>query len=262
MKKHATAPPSAQLFWDAPSPATNIPPSIVMVILGRDHGHLHRQTLPARSSGSSREVPSWVSLHLRPRESILASKAAGTIASPPSEEQPFLEARDQSWRHSQGHLHRHRGGRRAAPTRSFAMLSTEVTPESSRTLLCGAHQRGSSLHHRRANLFGWILAAEDIPQKAQRPSAISNNYWEVLLLFNLLSSYCACSWRPSPTSSSCSPSPPILTARRRPRTPGRMVCVNLASGQHTPHGVDLIASSNIAGVRIRLLPLSRALLAA
>jgi hypothetical protein len=41
-----------------------------------------------------------------------------------------------------------------------------------------------------------------------------------------------------------------------------MVCVNLASGQHTPHGVDLIASSNIAGVRIRLLPLSRALLAA
>jgi TRAP-type C4-dicarboxylate transport system permease large subunit len=38
-----------------------------------------------------------------------------------------------------------------------------------------------------ANLFGWILAAEDIPQKvATAILAISNNYWVVLLLFNLL----------------------------------------------------------------------------
>lgn len=38
-----------------------------------------------------------------------------------------------------------------------------------------------------ASLFGWVLALEQIPQKvAQTILSISNNYWAVLLFFNLL----------------------------------------------------------------------------
>jgi C4-dicarboxylate transporter DctM subunit len=104
-----------------------------------------------------------------------------------------------------------------------------------------------------ANLFGWILAAEDIPQKvATAILAISNNYWVVLLLFNLLLLVLGMFMETIAIIIIVLPIfLPILNQLGvDPVHLGVMVCVNLAIGANTPPlGVDLIASCKIAGVR-------------
>jgi tripartite ATP-independent transporter DctM subunit len=104
-----------------------------------------------------------------------------------------------------------------------------------------------------ANLFGWILASEDIPQKvANFILSISTNYWIVLLLFNLLLILLGMFMETMAIIIIVLPIFfPILTQMGMdPVHIGVMVCVNLAIGANTPPlGVDLLAACRVANVR-------------
>lgn len=119
-----------------------------------------------------------------------------------------------------------------------------------------------------ANLFGWILAAEDIPQKvANLILSISTNYWIVLLLFNLLLLMLGMFMETIAIIIIVLPIffPIMSQLGMDPIHLGVMVCVNLAIGANTPPlGVDLIAACKIAHVRYEdsfrfLLPLLAAM---
>lgn len=104
-----------------------------------------------------------------------------------------------------------------------------------------------------ANLFGWILASEDIPQKvANFILSISTNYWIVLLLFNLLLLILGMFMETIAIIIIVLPIffPIMSQLGMDPIHLGVMVCVNLAIGANTPPlGVDLIAACKIANVR-------------
>jgi len=104
-----------------------------------------------------------------------------------------------------------------------------------------------------ANLFGWILAAEDIPQKvANLILSISTNYWIVLLLFNLLLLMLGMFMETIAIIIIVLPIffPIMSQLGMDPIHLGVMVCVNLAIGANTPPlGVDLIAACRIANVK-------------
>lgn len=104
-----------------------------------------------------------------------------------------------------------------------------------------------------ANLFGWILAAEDIPQKvANLILSISTNYWIVLLLFNLLLLMLGMFMETIAIIIIVLPIffPIMSQFGMDPIHLGVMVCVNLAIGANTPPlGVDLIAACRIANVK-------------
>lgn len=104
-----------------------------------------------------------------------------------------------------------------------------------------------------ANLFGWILAAEDIPQKvANFILSVSDNYWVILLLFNLLLILLGMFMETIAIIIIVLPIflPIFIQLGMDPVHLGVMICVNLAVGANTPPlGVDLIAACRIAGVK-------------
>ncbi len=104
-----------------------------------------------------------------------------------------------------------------------------------------------------ANLFGWILAAEDIPQKvADFFLSISGNYWVILFLFNILLIILGMFMETIAIIIIVMPifMPIFMQLGMDPVHLGVIVCVNLAIGANTPPlGVDLIAACRIAGVR-------------
>jgi tripartite ATP-independent transporter DctM subunit len=119
-----------------------------------------------------------------------------------------------------------------------------------------------------ANLFGWILAAEDIPQKvANFFLSVSGNYWVILILFNILLILLGMFMETIAIIIIIMPIflPIFLQLGMDPVHLGVMVCVNLAIGANTPPlGVDLIAACRIANVRYEesfrfLLPLYAAM---
>lgn len=104
-----------------------------------------------------------------------------------------------------------------------------------------------------ANLFGWILAAEDIPQKvADFFLSISGNYWVILFLFNILLIILGMFMETIAIIIIVMPifMPIFMQLGMDPVHLGVIVCVNLAIGANTPPlGVDLIAACRIAGIR-------------
>jgi tripartite ATP-independent transporter DctM subunit len=103
-----------------------------------------------------------------------------------------------------------------------------------------------------ASLFSWVLTAEDIPQKiAAALLSISNNYWVILILFNLLLLILGMFME---TISIIIITVPIFFPILQqlgvdPIHFGVMVCVNLAVGANTPPvGVDLMAACKVAGI--------------
>ncbi|NLG94048.1 MAG: TRAP transporter large permease [Acetomicrobium flavidum] len=104
-----------------------------------------------------------------------------------------------------------------------------------------------------ANLFGWVVAAEDIPQKvATFMLSISENYWVILILFNILLLLLGMFMETIAIIIIVLPIfLPIFNMLGVDLIHlGLMVCVNLAIGANTPPlGVDLIAACRISGVR-------------
>ncbi len=103
-----------------------------------------------------------------------------------------------------------------------------------------------------ASLFGWVLAAENIPQMvANAMLAISSNYWVVLLMFNALLLLLGMFMETIAIVLIVVPIfSPILTQMGvDPVHLGVMVCVNLAIGANTPPlGVDLLAACKVADI--------------
>lgn len=103
-----------------------------------------------------------------------------------------------------------------------------------------------------ASLFGWVLAAENIPQMvANAMLSISTNYWVVLLMFNALLLLLGMFMETIAIVLIVVPIfSPILTQMGvDPVHLGVMVCVNLAIGANTPPlGVDLLAACKVADI--------------
>ena len=103
-----------------------------------------------------------------------------------------------------------------------------------------------------ASLFGWVLAAENIPQMvANAMLSISTNYWVVLLMFNALLLLLGMFMETIAIVLIVVPIFfPILTQMGvDPVHLGVMVCVNLAIGANTPPlGVDLLAACKVADI--------------
>lgn len=104
-----------------------------------------------------------------------------------------------------------------------------------------------------ANLFGWVVAAEDIPQKvATLMLSISENYWVILILFNILLLLLGMFMETIAIIIIVLPIfLPIFNMLGMDLIHlGIMICVNLAIGANTPPlGVDLIAACRIAEER-------------
>ena len=104
-----------------------------------------------------------------------------------------------------------------------------------------------------ASLFGWVLTAEDMPQKvAVALLGISGNYWVVLILFNLLLLILGMFMETIAIIIILVPIffPILQQMGVDPIHFGVMVCVNLAVGANTPPlGVDLITACKVAGIR-------------
>jgi len=104
-----------------------------------------------------------------------------------------------------------------------------------------------------ANLFGWVVAAEDIPQKvATLMLSISGNYWVILILFNILLLILGMFMETIAIIIIVLPIfLPIFNMLGVDLIHlGLMVCVNLAIGANTPPlGVDLIAACRISDVK-------------
>ncbi len=103
-----------------------------------------------------------------------------------------------------------------------------------------------------ASLFGWVLAAENIPQMvANAMLSVSTNYWMVLLMFNALLLLLGMFMETIAIVLIVVPIfSPILTQMGvDPVHLGVMVCVNLAIGANTPPlGVDLLAACKVADI--------------
>lgn len=103
-----------------------------------------------------------------------------------------------------------------------------------------------------ASLFGWILTVEDIPQKvAAALLSVSDNYWVILALFNLLLLILGMFMETIAIIIIMVPIffPIMQQMGVDPIHFGVMVCVNLAVGANTPPlGVDLLAACKVAGI--------------
>lgn len=103
-----------------------------------------------------------------------------------------------------------------------------------------------------ASLFGWVLAAENIPQMvANAMLSVSTNYWVILLMFNALLLLLGMFMETIAIVLIVVPIFfPILTQMGvDPVHLGVMVCVNLAVGANTPPlGVDLLAACKVADI--------------
>jgi len=103
-----------------------------------------------------------------------------------------------------------------------------------------------------ANLFGWVLTVENIPQKiASAILAISSNYWVILVLFNLLLLLLGMFMETIAIVIILVPIflPIMQQIGVDPVHLGVMMCVNLAIGANTPPlGVDLITACKVAGI--------------
>lgn len=103
-----------------------------------------------------------------------------------------------------------------------------------------------------ASLFGWVLAAENIPQMvANAMLSVSTNYWVILLMFNALLLLLGMFMETIAIVLIVVPIFfPILTQMGvDPVHLGVMVCVNLAIGANTPPlGVDLLAACKVANI--------------
>ncbi|MDO9508244.1 MAG: TRAP transporter large permease [Thermovirgaceae bacterium] len=103
-----------------------------------------------------------------------------------------------------------------------------------------------------ANLFGWVLTVEDIPQKvAAAILSISHNYWIIMILFNLLLLALGMFMETIAIVIILVPIflPIMLQLGVDPIHLGVMMCVNLAIGANTPPlGVDLITACKVADI--------------
>ena len=103
-----------------------------------------------------------------------------------------------------------------------------------------------------ASLFGWVLAAENIPQMvAAAMLSISTNYWVVLILFNILLLVLGMFMETIAIILIVIPIffPILQQLGVDPVHLGVMVCVNLAIGANTPPlGVDLMAACKVADI--------------
>lgn len=103
-----------------------------------------------------------------------------------------------------------------------------------------------------ASLFGWILTAEDIPQKlAAAILSISDNYWMILLFFNLLLFVLGMFMETTAIILIMIPifMPIMQQIGVDPIHLGIMVCVNMAIGANTPPlGVDLMTACKVADI--------------
>lgn len=103
-----------------------------------------------------------------------------------------------------------------------------------------------------ASLFGWILTAEDIPQKvATVLLSLSREPWALLIFFNLLLILLGMFMETIAIILIMVPIfyPIMQQVGVDPIHFGVMVCVNLAVGANTPPlGVDLLAACKIAGI--------------
>ncbi|GHS94132.1 C4-dicarboxylate ABC transporter permease [Synergistales bacterium] len=103
-----------------------------------------------------------------------------------------------------------------------------------------------------ASLFGWILALEEIPQKvATAVLAISDNYWSVLLLFNILLLVLGTFMETMAIIIITVPVfMPVMTQLGvDPIHLGVIIAVNMAIGANSPPlGVDLMTACKITDV--------------
>ena len=103
-----------------------------------------------------------------------------------------------------------------------------------------------------ASLFGWILTAEDIPQKlAAAILSISDNYWMILLFFNILLLILGTFMETTAIILIIIPifMPIMQRIGVDPIHLGVMVCVNMAIGANTPPlGVDLMTACKVADI--------------
>jgi tripartite ATP-independent transporter DctM subunit len=103
-----------------------------------------------------------------------------------------------------------------------------------------------------ASLFGWILALEEIPQQvATLVLSVSDNYWVVLLLFNLLLLVLGTFMESIAIIIIIVPvfMPVMVQLGVDPIHLGVMIAVNLAIGANSPPlGVDLMTACKITDV--------------
>lgn len=103
-----------------------------------------------------------------------------------------------------------------------------------------------------ASLFGWVLTSQNIPQKiAEVILGISDNYWAVLIFFNLLLLILGTFMETTAIILIIIPIfMPIMTQIGvDPIHLGVMVCVNMAIGANTPPlGVDLMTACKVADI--------------
>lgn len=103
-----------------------------------------------------------------------------------------------------------------------------------------------------ASLFGWILTAEDIPQKlAAAILSISDNYWMILIFFNLLLLVLGMFMETTAIILIMIPifMPIMQQIGVDPIHLGIMVCVNMAIGANSPPlGVDLMTACKVADI--------------
>lgn len=103
-----------------------------------------------------------------------------------------------------------------------------------------------------SSLFGWILALEEIPQRvAQMILSVSNNYWSVLLFFNLLLLILGTFMETIAIIIIVVPVfMPVMTMLGVDLIHlGVMIAVNLAIGANSPPlGVDLMTACKISGI--------------
>lgn len=104
-----------------------------------------------------------------------------------------------------------------------------------------------------ANLFGWLVTAEDIPQKlAAWILSISDNYWVIISFFNILLIILGMFMETTAIILIIIPifMPIMMQIGVDPIHLGVMVCVNLAIGANTPPlGVDLMAACKVADIK-------------
>jgi tripartite ATP-independent transporter DctM subunit len=103
-----------------------------------------------------------------------------------------------------------------------------------------------------ASLFGWIMALEEIPQKvAAAVLAVSDNYWSVLLFFNLLLLILGTFMESIAIIIIIVPVfMPVMTQLGvDPIHLGVIIAVNLAIGANSPPlGVDLMTACKVANI--------------
>ncbi len=103
-----------------------------------------------------------------------------------------------------------------------------------------------------ASLFGWVLTSQNVPQKvAEAVLAISDNYWAVIIFFNVLLLILGTFME---TTAIILITVPILMPIMTqigvdPIHLGVMICINMAIGANTPPlGVDLMTACKVADV--------------